>query len=102
MAGKVSEADIETYLVMRVKQLGGEIRKLAWVGRRDAPDRFVAIPSVDMPPVLVELKAPDADMNTPHVRAQLREHARLRAAGVTVYVVDSFEAVDRMWPPVRR
>lgn len=96
---KISEADVEQYLVDRIKHLGGEIRKVVWVGRQKAPDRVVMVPSTDHPPVIfVELKAPDADMNTPHVRAQLREHKRMRKAGATVLVIDSFEGVDRMWP----
>lgn len=96
MRRKISEADVEAHFVKRMKALGAEVRKLAWVGRRDAPDRFVKI--LGEPVALVEIKAPDADMNTPHVRAQQREHEKLRAAGVHVCVIDSIEQIDRLWP----
>ena len=32
------EAKIEKYLCDRVKMLGGEVRKVKWIGRRGAPD----------------------------------------------------------------
>lgn len=92
---KIKESDIEAYLVKRIEALGGEIRKLAWVGRRDAPDRFIALNGRVW---LVEVKAPDADMNTPHVRAQKRENAKLSRVGVRVVWLSSFEEVDIFWP----
>lgn len=38
------EAKIEAYLVKQVKALGGEVRKVKWIGRRGAPDRLVMLP----------------------------------------------------------
>ena len=38
------ESVIEKYLVQRVKALGGEVRKVNWIGRRGAPDRLVMLP----------------------------------------------------------
>lgn len=35
------ERDIEAHLVKRGKELGGEIRKVKWIGRRGAPDRVL-------------------------------------------------------------
>ena len=32
------ESTIEDYLVERVKALGGEVRKVKWIGRHGAPD----------------------------------------------------------------
>lgn len=43
----LKEADIEKRLVQRVGQLGGEVRKVAWIGRRGAPDRLVMLPPRD-------------------------------------------------------
>jgi hypothetical protein len=40
----MNERDIERHLVKRVKALGGEVRKVQWVGRRGAPDRLVMLP----------------------------------------------------------
>lgn len=80
---------IEEYLVERVKALGGEVRKLRWVGRRGAPDRLVLLPGRLL---WVELKATGASCE-PH---QLREHARMERMGQRVAVVDSKIAVDEV------
>ena len=99
------ESTIENYLRKRVHALGGQIRKVKWIGRKNAPDDRVMLPAemrgkylTYNPPraFWVECKAPDADMNTPHVRAQLREHKRMRDRGEIVHVVASFEDVDRV------
>lgn len=84
------EADIERYLVKRVKALGGEVRKVRWVGRRGAPDRFLMLPG--HVGLWVELKAPG---KKPRVN-QLREHERMRAMGQRVVVIDSLKGVDEV------
>ncbi len=97
------EAKIEAYLVKQVKALGGEVRKVKWVGRRGAPDRLVMLPEklctcgcgiTQIPPatVWVELKAP-GKVPEPH---QAREHKRMRAMGQRVEVIDSMEGVDEL------
>jgi hypothetical protein len=97
------ESEIEAYLVARVKDLGGEVRKVKWIGRRGAPDRLVMLPgivreSARRPVVVtdrtiwVELKAPGVKPE-PH---QVREHERMRAMGQRVEVVDSLERVDEV------
>lgn len=91
------ECDIEKYLVKRVKELGGEVRKVKWIGRRGAPDRIVMFdpnPFVgpDESAIWIELKAPG---NTPE-KHQLREHQRMRKMGQRVEVVDSFARVDEV------
>lgn len=103
------ESDIEEYLVKRVKALGGEIRKVKWIGRRGAPDRLVMLPAevctvrghagstrqhVLRPErtIWVELKAP-GEKPKPH---QALEHERMRRMGQRVEVVDSFERVDEV------
>jgi hypothetical protein len=83
----VRERDIEAYLVKRIKELGGEVRKVNWTGRRGAPDRLVMLPGAG---VWVELKAPGKKPE-PH---QLREHERMRAMGQRVEVIDSFDGVE--------
>ncbi len=94
------ERDIEAYLVKRVKALGGEVRKVQWIGRRGAPDRLVMLPGMyfggsnvtNSPIIFIELKAtgikPEAH--------QLREHERMRKMGQRVVVIDSIEAVDEL------
>jgi len=86
------ESDIEKYLVKKVKALGGEVRKVKWIGRRGAPDRLVMFPPEHTE--WVELKAP-GKVPEPH---QLREHKRMRAMGQTVFVIDSLEGVDALFP----
>jgi hypothetical protein len=91
----VRESEIEKYLAKRVRELGGECRKVQWVGRRGAPDRLVMLPA-DLVrngatnSVWVELKAPGQKAK-PH---QLREHDRMRAMGQRVVVIDSLEGVE--------
>ena len=84
------ESDIEDHLVKRVKTLGGEVRKVRWIGRNGAPDRLVMLPWRTT--IWVELKAPDQKAK-PH---QVREHVRMRTMGQTVAVIDSIEGVDEL------
>ena len=106
------EAKIEKYLCDRVKMLGGEVRKVKWIGRRGAPDRLVMLPEArkqvrhDGPKgttytdklvraaatIWVEVKAP-GEVPEPH---QAREHARMRAMGQRVEVIDSMEGADNL------
>ena len=87
------ERDIERALVERVKALGGEVRKVQWIGRRGAPDRLVMLPSTEWrAPIWVELKAPGKPAE-PH---QAREHRRMRAMGQRVVVIDSLEAIEEL------
>lgn len=83
----VRERDVERQLIKRVKALGGEVRKLAWVGRRGAPDRLVMLPGRYL---FVELKAPGGKIS----RLQDLEHRRLRAAGFEVAVVWKVEDIE--------
>ena len=114
---ELKERDIEKYLVNRVVQLGGEVRKVEWVGRRAAPDRLVMLPEREVKhhdprhdraytihtkpaqTIFVELKAPCKARTFPadaHERAQHREHERMRRMGQRVEVVDSFEGVEEL------
>jgi hypothetical protein len=97
------ESDIEKHLVKRVKELGGEVRKVQWVGRCGAPDRLVMVPAMpgrgwfnldsrEHHTIWVELKAPGVKPE-PH---QLREHDRMRAMGQWVVVVDSIVGVEEL------
>lgn len=102
------ERDIEAYLVKRVKAMGGEVRKVKWIGRAKAPDRVVMLPSPKrkcawcVPPertIWVEVKHPDKVHLFPsnaHERAQHREHKRMRKMGQRVEVVGTFADVDRI------
>ena len=81
---------IESYLRNQVIASGGEVRKVAWIGRRGAPDRLVLLPG--RPAIYVELKAPGKLPG----QLQVREHARLRELGQYVVVIDSTTGVDAL------
>ena len=85
----MKERDIERYLVKRVKEMGGEVRKVRWIGRKSAPDRRVMLPQLQ---VWVELKRP-REGATP---AQAREHVRMWKMGERVVVINSKEGVDSL------
>ena len=84
------EGKIEAYLVERVKETGGRIRKLKWLGRNNAPDRILWWPAFNTSAIFVEVKAPG---KKPTI-GQAREHAAMRADGLSVRVVDSIAGVD--------
>lgn len=105
------EEHVESYLKQRVEYHGGEVRKVQWVGRKNAPDRLILLPGpwcgatssggMWMSPrsVWVEVKRPGGRDTFPkdaHERAQHREHERLRSFGQRVEVVDSREGVDEL------
>ena len=94
----LKESDIEDYLVKRVHAMGGEVRKVNWIGRKSAPDRVV-MRRCETPTVWVELKRPGGKTTFPknaHEEAQAREHERMRQAGQRVELIDSFEGVDAL------
>lgn len=102
------ESQIEKHLVKRVKELGGEVRKVQWIGRVGAPDRLVMLPVgsgirnpefswlVDRS-LWVELKNPDTIKTFPtnaHERTQHREHERMRKLGQRVEVIGTIEQIE--------
>lgn len=96
------ESSIEAYLVRRVREVGGECRKVSWQGRKGAPDRLVMLPPryrEENPTTWVELKAEGLAAlfpHTPHERQQHREHERMRAMGQRVVVIDSYAGVEEL------
>ena len=82
------ESEVEAYLVKRVKELGGDTRKMKWIGRRGAPDRFVMLYGG----FFVEVKAPGKELRV----EQEKERVVLNKAGVRVFVVDSYASVDHV------
>ena len=105
------ERDIEDYLVKRVKSMGGEVRKVQWVGRVGAPDRLVMLPfnwriatagvwaPTDTKTIWVELKNPKTVVTfptNPHERAQHREHERMRKMGQCVMVIGTLAGVEEL------
>lgn len=88
------ESVIEAYLKKCVKAAGGEVRKVRWIGRRGAPDRFVMMRGIAC---FVELKRPGGEAE----EHQIREHERLLDAGCFVAVVDTKAKVDEFISDMR-
>ena len=83
------ERDVESYFVRQVEAAGAFTRKCRWLCRRGAPDRY-AFGFINGD-AWCEIKRPGEKPDA----HQQRELNRMRAAGLRVYVLDSFEAVDR-------
>ena len=104
MARKLLERDVERYLVKSVRELGGQVRKVQWVGMKNAPDRLVMLPRYGrtgrystVTSIFVELKNPETIRTFPanaHERAQKREHERMRELGQIVAVIGNHEQVE--------
>lgn len=89
------ERDIEAHLVKRVREVGGECRKVQWVGRVGAPDRLVMLPPWALGSgitVWVELKAPGEKARP----SQVREHERMRKLGQRVVIIDSIDGIEEL------
>lgn len=89
MRDKLRERDIEKYVIKKTHLFGGELRKVKWVSRRGAPDRRVMLPKGSF---WVELKRPEEGLD----EHQLREITLMRCYLETVYVINTFEEVDRV------
>ena len=89
------ERDIRRALKTRVEVYGGEVRAVAWLGRRHAPDVLCLFSGGIESPVFCETKAPGGKPNA----GQAREHERMRAAGCTVLVISTLEQLDEWLPP---
>lgn len=79
------ESEVEGAVVQIAKKRGWLIRKLRWIGRDGAPDRFFAKKGYGI--ILPEFKRPHGQ---PRV-LQMQELERLRACGVNCPVIDTIE-----------
>ena len=84
------ERDVEAYFKRQWTLHKGKSRKLRWLCRTGAPDRFAWLPG-DPPSVFfVELKRPKGATRA----TQKVEHRILRADGLEVHVLDTRLLVD--------
>ena len=83
----MKESDVVKHLKKVVREMRGTTRKVKWEGRKHAPDLLVLLP---MTSCWVETKAPKKGATL----GQLREHVRMRASGMKVFVLDSVESVN--------
>lgn len=93
-----AEAHVESHLVARAKLVGAEIRKVSWIGRRGAPDRFVMTLGENTVNFWVECKA----FGKPLAEHQEREIERMRERGEIVHVFDTREQIDAALPLGRK
>lgn len=85
---EMRESTIEKRLKLSIEALGGMCEKYVSPGRRSVPDRIISLPHGRI--IFVELKAPKKGP-TP---LQAKDHARRRALGFNVRVIDTVEKVD--------
>ena len=88
----ISETEIEAYLRIRIKKLGGIAYKFTSPGNDGVPDRIVLLPKGAMS--FVELKAPGKKPS----KLQKVQINRIKKLGYDVYVIDSKELVDKIYP----
>jgi hypothetical protein len=95
------ESQIEDLLHQRIKDLGGDYRRVKWLGRRGAPDDYIMLLPRSTPRWWhegfvgwVETKAPKKGPRP----EQAREHERMRAYGIPVLVINSVELIDFHFP----
>jgi len=81
----------EEYLKKRVKETRGDTRKVKWVGRRGAPDRLCAWPTLGTH-AFVEVK--EADQPWGLQDHQLREHNFMKGSGMNTVVLSTKEEID--------
>lgn len=84
------ESGIEKYLVDCANRAGAEIRKVKWIGRRGAPDRYFMHRKVRC---WIELKASGKGLE----EHQAREILRMREMGEYVVVFNSLEQVNKFF-----
>jgi hypothetical protein len=85
----MSENVIELSIVTQAENDGWYVRKLKWIGRVGAPDRFFAKGGRTL---LIEFK----DVGEKPRLSQKKEHERLKAAGVEFYVCDSIAQAKKI------
>jgi hypothetical protein len=85
----MTEKDIEEYLRLGVKKLGGVAFKFTSPGNAGVPDRLIVMPENRI--YFVELKRPGGKTSP----LQNRQISRLKDLGCRVLVVDSKESAER-------
>lgn len=84
----LSEKQVETRLMKRVKDIGGQCEKFTSPNRRSVPDRMCTYEPEMVHFVECKREGEDA---TP---AQKRDHERRRAMGFAVFVIDNYEKIE--------
>jgi hypothetical protein len=90
-----AEGNLRKKLKARVEAYGGEVRAVAWLGRKNAPDVLCLFDPPMACHVFVETKGVEKPSE-----AQLREHVRMREAGCEVIVCLNERELDKWLPPI--
>jgi len=88
---KITEKQVEDYLVRRVAAIGGVAEKTVSLGGRGYFDRVVVLPGGSV--FFVECKKPRGSHATAHQKAR---HRYYRALGANVRVVKTYADADRL------
>lgn len=106
----MSEKTVQLQLRRAIEALGGEVRKMAWEGRRNAPDYMVLLPPLIhladpwLPWVVPRVRILFTENKTEgaafprnaHERAQEREHRVLRFYGQHVFIIDGKQSIEAL------
>lgn len=100
---KTPEGKIQEYGNAQLKARGCLVRKIAYEGRRGAPDTMVGVPyrgmhrktgaTLDPRVIFIEYKKDEDTKPDDH---QIREHERMRSVGMVVIVIGSKRQVDEL------
>lgn len=97
---KTPEGKIQEYGNTQLKARGCLVRKIAYEGRRGAPDTMVGVPCRETifgvagaKVIFIEYKKDEDTKPDDH---QIREHERMRAVGMDVIVIGSKRQVDEL------
>lgn len=93
---KVKEATVADHLIKGWLGLGGEYRRLAYIGRKDAPDLRLLLEVIQFH-ADVETKAPKKGPR----KTQKLEHELLRRCGVHCLVIRTIPEADAFLTEVR-
>lgn len=86
------ESRVKQHLRKRIRKLGGQLRFVRWIGRRNAPDTRVMLPARRC---WVETKAgKDGRLST----GQVIEIELMRSLGEEVLVLTTTEEIDNEFP----
>lgn len=101
---KTKEGKIQEYGNIQLKARGCLVRKIAYEGRRGAPDTMVGVPEyywedndgVYGRPSMIIFIEYKKDEDTAPAGHQVLEHNRMRAVGMDVRVIGSKRQVDEL------
>ncbi|PYG90153.1 hypothetical protein LY28_00033 [Ruminiclostridium sufflavum DSM 19573] len=90
MKSQIREKDIESYLVKRIKDIGGKAYKFISPGNAGVPDRVILLQHGVS--IFVELKAPGKKSTA----LQQVQQKKISELGFWVQVIDSKQRVDEL------